>query len=51
MVFKFICVIKDKVKNVICLKYGLIFVEVYGVFSIFKSIKFILVYIDIISYV
>lgn len=30
-VFKFIRVTKDKAKNVICLKHGLIFVEVYMV--------------------
>lgn len=50
-VFKFIRVTKDKAKNVICLKHGLIFVEVYGVFSTLKSTKFISVHIDITSYV
>lgn len=49
-VFKFIRVTKDKAKNVICLKHGLIF-EVYGVFSTLKSTKFISVHIDITSYV
>lgn len=52
-VFKFIRVTKDKAKNVICLKHGLFFVEVYGVFSTLKSTtcKFISVHIDITSYV
>lgn len=50
-VFKFIRVTKDKAKNVICLKHGLIFVEVYGVLSTLKSTKFISVHIDITSYV
>lgn len=53
-VFKFIRVTKDKAKYVICLKHGLIFVEVYGVFSTLKSTiknKFISVHIDITSYV
>lgn len=50
-VFKFIRVTKDKAKNVICLKHGLIFVAVYGVFSTLKSTKFISVHIDITSYV
>lgn len=50
-VFKFIRVTKDNAKNVICLKHGLIFVEVYGVFSTLKSTKFTSVHIDITSYV
>lgn len=50
-VFKFIRVTKDKAENVFCLKHGLIFVEVYGVFSTLKSTKFISVHIDITSYV